>query len=1262
MTIQRGDGFAVPDLTYNQSIMAATTHQNGLSADDRSDIRSTILSARSTLEEEFERQLERYGIYDDDRVPVSSLSHLSVEDIATRKEIDAALERELEATDGLYGRAYQNYIREATKEYLNRFVGMKTIEARELVTETLRTRPEYGGRSYMHYTVDEIAGELTDTPDDGLGVALDLAYQEIGSEIRVLFDGSDYTALEPDFAIRREVLEELDELGDDVWQSDEAMGWVYQYFGENERKEIDERIDSENYKVQDTDVATKTQLFTPRYIVEWMVDNSLGRLWLEMHGNETNIDDEDKCFYLAPLEESLIDREPKDVREIKVLDPACGSGHMLFYAFDVLYEMYLEQGDVPEKHIPREILKNNLYGIDIDEGAAQIAALALYVKAKSHAPEVAIEGMNIVSANAVLVNGEKKQEVLERADTELERRVLEQVWTSFEHIREWGSLVRIEEQIEEIIEEELEEIGSTGQAQFTSDGKLATQSSVMSYSGEEESWEQVKEGLLEQVTELAVEALEQNDPVEEMFAGEVEKSVRLLDVFLEDYEVVVSNPPYLGSGKMGETLKQYVKDNYQGSRDLYTAFIERCTEFSAGNQYITMVTPESFMFLYSYRGLRKELVSNVQIIEGAHLSRYGFDQAKDSYTIPFVLRNSDPSEFDSSRFYRMTHEQEEYAHYEDKIRGLKTITETHRSGQEHDDIYVLNQNSFDEIPQTILAYWFGKNILLLFEKHEFLNHYSDVYSGLSTGDNKVHLRKMWEVPTDEIGDKYQWYVSNGRDVDYYDYLDTVVRWIDEGRNIKEHADKHGKHYQGLSKIGHYFDVGVVFRDFSSEFTAKYLPKNCIHSKKAYYIDSVEVSDHYLLAYLNSSLARYIIKGLNPSMNFNPSDAENVPMKSRIANQERVEELAKKCVERRKKQFRLNEASSEFSPNELVNHVFNLRYYEEKSSDVQIISGIIDKMIFDGYEIVPSYRDEIHKSVHQNLASYPHIVNVGRLEINEHEFRDEVPTKKLPDDEYEDLIVEIADLKDNDVREISEELEVSPYTVTMVRHEHDLYTRDEKREAAGRLLSYYFGVLFGRWDNLENQIQPSKDGILVFDDQFDENVTDRIRECIEATFDDVYEKEAEIEELLNKDMTDWLRENFFRYYHTKEYRRRGQRIPIYWHLESDDGAFSCFLYYHEMDADTLPKLRGQYVDAKIETLENRLESIESRLDGADDDGQRELNAELEEVQEQLDDIRDFGERLDELIDDGFEPDFEAGIWENIQKVDEYDLLQTELDKL
>ena len=204
--------------------MAAETRHAGLTADERSTIRSTVLKARETIENDLYRQLERYGVYDDERVDIDALGHLDAYDRQTRTQIDAALDRELEATDDDYERSVKNYVREATKTYLNRLVALKAIEVRGLVTETMIKRPEYGNRSEMHRTVDEVAGELTDQADNGLGVAVELAFTELTDEIGVIFEENEHTAIDLDFTIREEIIEQLNAIDESVWESDEAMG------------------------------------------------------------------------------------------------------------------------------------------------------------------------------------------------------------------------------------------------------------------------------------------------------------------------------------------------------------------------------------------------------------------------------------------------------------------------------------------------------------------------------------------------------------------------------------------------------------------------------------------------------------------------------------------------------------------------------------------------------------------------------------------------------------------------------------------------------------------------------------------------------------------------------------------------------------------------------------------------------------------------------------------------------------------------------
>jgi len=1232
----------------------STTHaQPGLSSEQRSNIRSTILSTRHTLEDELRRQLEKYGIYEDKKLPQDKLTHLSADELHTRSRIDAAIERELESTEGDLERSITNYVREATKTYLNRFVALKTIEVRGLVEETITERPEYGNRSYMHHTVAEIAGELTNAPDDGFGAALDLAYQEIGAEIRIIFEESEHTAIDLDAQVREEVLDDLDAIDDEAWESDEALGWVYQYFGEEEREDIDERVDEENYKIAGTDIATKTQLFTPRYIVEWMVDNSLGRTWLEMQGERTNIDDEENCFYLAPLEESLIERETKAVEDITVLDPACGSGHMLFYAFDILYQMYLEEGEVLERHIPREILRNNLYGVDIDSGAAQIAALSLYLKAKDQSPDVEIPQLNIVSADAVLINGERKEEILERAGSELERDILEQIWNSFGDIRELGSLVQVEDRIDEVLDEYREEFEATGQAQFTSGGGLTSQSTFVA-GGDEESWDEIKSRLMQSVQDLASEALEHNDPIEEMFAAEVGKTVELLDVLMGEYDTVVSNPPYLQSKKMGETLKDYIRDHYEGKYDVYGAFIERCLSFSSEDGHVSMVTPENFMFLYYFRGLRKKLLKESYFVEAAHLSRYGFEQQKDAYTIPFVLRGSPPSEEEPSRFYRMTHEQDQYKNYERKIAGLREIAEALRSGEAHNDVYVFTQSRIDDIGRRPFLYWFGEETLELFSEHPTLEDTAEVVVGLQTGDDEEFVRKWWEVPKSGLNGRYKRFQKSGTDSEYYDYAEDYVDWGDSGQDLRDAG-------ANLRNEDFYFDEGVSFRAFGNHFVGRKQPEGSIFSHKSHAVFSDKISDELLLANLNSTLHRFIGNGLNPGLSFEVGDAKRFPVKTDYEYQSSLTELVSTGIQERREISQLTETSADFDGEELArlleSSAIDLRYAEEAAqARILTVHGISDTLLFEEYEISPETQEQMYANLPKNTSEYPVDRNVH---VEYPEFLNQnLEVANLADERLDSAIETLQSLDGVTLREAAEETELSPLTVAQLRYDHDLYTDDEQTTAAGRVVSLIVGSLFDRWDS-GSAIPTLDDEILAFDHSTT-SATSLFSKAIDELFQEPERAERELESALGDRPINWFRERFFRHHHVDEYKPRGERSPIYWQLESPNGGFSCFVYYHEIDENTLPKLRGQYLDPRIEELENELETLNAQTSG--DNPDKELLNRKEDVQNDLDDIREFRKTIDEMIDDGVTVDVEKGIWENIKEWDQYEVLETGLPKL
>jgi hypothetical protein len=583
-------------------------------------------------------------------------------------------------------------------------------------------------------------------------------------------------------------------------------------------------------------------------------------------------------------------------------------------------------------------------------------------------------------------------------------------------------------------------------------------------------------------------------------------------------------------------------------------------------------------------------------------------------------------------------------------------------------VYIIDQNALKEVENTPFVYWLGDEVLSLIATEEQFGDHIFSQSGIKTGNNKVFLRKNWEVPKEEIGDRYLHIIRSDNKSEYFDEITWTIDWKNDGEYLKEYCNEHGHQFffGDREKFG---ERGLGFIDKSSYLTAREVPEDVLCSKQLYTLYPNEPENlEYINGYLNSSLCRFIAGGFNPGLDFTQDDVFRLPYRGPGERKEEVSRLVREAVEVTNKRSRLSETAVQFSARRFADTLENhnsptgIIFEREKYSSLKhIIHGMIDTHIFDEYDITKKTEKRIYQTTHDNLSSYPRLENIDEDFEPNVKLPNRIPSKSVSDAEYSRTVDNIEDSNDDDLRAIAETVEVSPYTIAKIRYKEDLYTRDDKRTGVGQVLSYYLGLIFGRW-NHPTEITPASDGILLFDGHFENNVTDYIRKCIDLTFDDVYEKEAEIEDLLNKEITEWLRTNFFRYHHCKEYRRRGQRIPLYWHLESDEGAFSCFVYYHKMDADTLPKLRGQYIDQKLDTLQNRLEAIESELETADGDRARDLRSQKEEVQADIDDITAFRNRVDALIEEGFDPDFEAGIWENIQKVDEHDLLAVPLDKL
>ncbi|WP_217497659.1 Eco57I restriction-modification methylase domain-containing protein, partial [Methanosarcina mazei] len=658
-------------------------------------IKSMVLALRQDFEKEIANRLNNIGISPDrEWKDGRSLPHLSEDEIGRnelekRRRIAAFITREIKAGQGQKA-ATEEFIREASYTWINRLIGLKCLESQDLIEEVITTRPEYGNRSKQHRDFRERNPEAASRPDDGLIGCLFSAFEAITEEIRVLFDPKDeYSLIIPRYPVLKNAIEKINtELDYETYQADDFLGWVYQYFNSKEKDRVFEEVKTKKKKIAGNDIINATQLYTEKYMVHFLVENSLGAMWMEMYP-DSPLSSRWEYFVKDPNNTT---RETKPVKEIKFLDPACGSGHFLLYAFDLFYAMYEEEGIIPRNQIPEFILKNNLHGIDIDQRAIQLSALGLYMKAKSKNPYMKVQQMNLVSANAVMLNSDILEEFLQDfKDDKIAQELITTIWHGLANLRELGSLLKIEEQIDEVIE------------------KRSGERLDLFVEGKAKSWEQWRFNLTKAIRKYYKIVSQNIDINKQLFASEAYKGVQFLDLLEQRFDVVATNPPYMSNKNMGNNLKQYLQLMYPNNNsDLYQAFIVRCIKLNKSNGYFSMICQKSFLFLNSFVSTRNLILDTCQIRTLALLGSGAFEDIGGEVvnTAMFSLKKSTHNEYDSI-FLDVSSE---------KNKGLK-INECLLSAQ----VYSVNQTAFHLIKDHPFVFWIKDFDKLIFKNYKSLD-------------------------------------------------------------------------------------------------------------------------------------------------------------------------------------------------------------------------------------------------------------------------------------------------------------------------------------------------------------------------------------------------------------------------------------------------------------------------------------------------------------------------------------------------------------
>ena len=818
--------------------------------------------------------------------------------VTQRQRFVAELNKET-AKQGSYTAAYQTVVDKVAYTWFNRLIAVRYMEVNDLLPSRTRVLSSADGRAEPQIVTSPFDAVLDYTPaeqqqivalknDNKLDEAFRLLFLKqcaaLGDCLPRLFEQvDDYMPLLLALSFTDKdgvVCHLVNDIPESDWQDAvQIVGWLYQYYNTEPKEQVFANL-KKNIKISAENIPAATQLFTPDWIVRYMVENSLGRLWSEGH---PDFDKSEWKYYLdeAP-QEPQVAQQLAELRkgyaaltpeDIKCIDPCMGSGHILAYLFDVLMQIYRSAG-YTDRDAAASIVEHNLYGLDIDDRAAQMAYFVVMMKGchydsrflRRHLkPHVyAIQESGELTADALGRLG--KQESTARA-----------LLDGFKNAKEYGSILQPKVTLAELdaLQEQLREVDGASDMGSLPDQLVAGQIVNVLYP------------LIEQARML-----------------------------VQKYDVVVTNPPYMGGSGMNARLSDYVKKYYPDSKsDLFAVFIERCAQMDKRGGYQAMITQHAWMFLSSFEKLRAKL-QLIDTVNMAHLGARGFDEIGGEVvqTTSFVMRSSHTKGYKGT-YCRLIDGDSEKAKAEMFVSG--------------ENRYVAEQDNFSKIPGSPVAYWVAVSLFSKFQEGKAFVKYSKACSGLKTGDNDTFLRQWFEVQKSSIkfdcasvetakasGAKWFPYNKGGEYRKWYGNRDLIVNFQNDGEEIRKQKEK------GISiritSYEKYFQEGITWTGLTSgQNTYRYCPKGTIFdsNKGPMFFNEGHNLIKYFMALFNSKPAQYILDVLNPSMSLQNGDMEKFPVIVRY--KENVESIVDECIDEAKSDWDSFETSWDFKRHPLV---------------------------------------------------------------------------------------------------------------------------------------------------------------------------------------------------------------------------------------------------------------------------------------------------------------------------------------------------------
>lgn len=1079
-------------------------------------------------------------------------------------------------------KGYEQVLEEVAYTWFNRIIAIRYMEIHDYLPERVNVLSSSTGRIDPDILTDYETMELS---VDKTKIKELLANGETEGAYRLLFIAQcnalnitmpfmfekiqDYTELLlPDYLLDKEsiinVLVKNDELTKS-FDEIEVIGGLYQYYIAEEK----DRVFKQKSKYKKEEIPFATQLFTPNWIVKYMVQNTLGRYWTEAHPEDRDLVENWDYFIESKFEENnfnekiapYINKELK-VEDIKCFDPAMGSGHILVYMFEVLYEIYTKCG-YPEREIPRLILENNLYGLDIDDRAYQLASFSVVMKAvqynKRFLRSIQRHGITLNLASIQETNTVSNEIITYIAGDEQDGNYnrIKSFFDQYHNAKTYGSLINVNERDILLLEKRLEAL-TTGSNQD-------------------------------------LFQIENHDIAIEILPDLIKQTKIMSNV----YDIVVMNPPYMGSGNMSKELTDFLKKNYPDSKaDLFAAFME-INHYLKKNGYYAAINQHSWLFLSAFKKLRLKLLNTKEFFNFLHLGSRTFEEISGEVvqSVAFVFKNKIPNSNTVGNYIQATNIKNPSNKRTFVLEVIKEKNEFY---------YSYQQQKFKNMPDYLIAYWISDEIYNIFIKNPSLQNYINFKQASTLGDNEKFLRFWYEVSQAKINQKWYYCLKGGRFRKWYGNHEYIVNWENNGEEII----KNGK--ATIRSKEFLFRPGLSWSRISSTTPSfRVMPSNFFF-ESASGVGFMEPNLQFtMLGLLNSTFTKDLLSFINPTLTFQSGNLAVLPFEESLLADEKIPVKVEQCINLCKEDWDSNETSWEFKTNPFLlqgSSLLSENYlsYEAKKnnaiSTLKTLEEEINIIILQHYKLENTFS----KNVSENQLT------LTKLNKN----------------------VEV--------------IKFLSYFIGCV---------------VGRYSLNMEGLAFagGKWDDAKYlSFDPSKHGIIQFTDAeyFKHDIIARLREFLSVVFnvdtvDDNIQWLAEALELKKGEDAEARLRRYFMDEFFADHCRMYQKRQIYWLVDSGKHkGLRTLIYMHRYQSDTMATIRFEHLQEIQGKYNHEIHAINMRLLNSNLSVAEKRNLEKQIVffKKRLEELLEFDKKLAGYANSQIEIDLDDGVVANYAKFD------------